>query len=120
MPQGDWLIATEKVKHDPDYQERRGILHGPAKDLAPELVSRIQRMAKRIYRTLELDGYARIDFRLAADCTAYFLEANPNPEIAESQEFATAARYVGISYSDLLQRIVALGLRRGTGTVATE
>ena len=55
--------------------------------------ARIQRMAKRIYRTLELDGYARIDFRLAADGTPYFLEANPNPEIAESQEFATAAKH---------------------------
>ncbi len=47
-------------------------------------------MAKRVYRTLELDGYARIDFRLSADGTPYFLEANPNPEIAQSQEFATA------------------------------
>ncbi len=36
MAEGDWLIATEKVKHDPDYQERRGIRHGPAKDLTPE------------------------------------------------------------------------------------
>ena len=116
MPQGDWLIATEKVKHDTHYQERRGILHGPAKDLTPELTTRIQRLAKRIYRTLELDGYARIDFRLAADGTPYFLEANPNPEIAESQEFATAARHVGVSYPDLIHRIVALGMRRGATT----
>ena len=36
MAEGDWPIATEKVKHDTDYQERRQILHGPAKDLAPE------------------------------------------------------------------------------------
>ena len=112
MPQGDWLIATEKVKHDTGYQERRGILHGPAKDLTPELAVHIQRLAKRIYRTLELDGYARVDFRLAADGTPYFLEANPNPEIAESEEFATAARHVGIGYPDLLQRIVALAMRR--------
>jgi D-alanine-D-alanine ligase len=112
MPPGTWRIATEKVKHDPDYQERRGILHTPAKDLAPELCARIQRTAKRIYRTLELDGYARIDFRLADDGTIYFLEANPNPEIAESQEFAAAARHDGITYPDLLHRILALGMRR--------
>src|SRR5712671_656062 len=41
MAHGAWRIATEKVKHDPDYQERRGILHGPATDLAPELYARI-------------------------------------------------------------------------------
>ncbi|MBV9969950.1 MAG: ATP-grasp domain-containing protein [Xanthobacteraceae bacterium] len=116
MAEGAWHIATEKVKHDPDYQERRGILQGPAKDLTPELYARIQRTAKRIYRTLELDGYARIDFRLAADGTLYFLEANPNPEIAETQEFATAARHDGLSYPELLHRIVALGMQRAAST----
>jgi D-alanine-D-alanine ligase len=112
MAPGTWRIATEKVKHDPNYQERRGIIHTPAEDLAPDLYARIQSMAKRIYRTLELDGYARIDFRLSADGTAYFLEANPNPEIAESQEFARAAQHDGLGYSELLQRIVALGMSR--------
>jgi D-alanine-D-alanine ligase len=116
MAEGAWHIATEKVKHDTGYQERRGILQGPAEDLAPELCARIQRTAKRIYRTLELDGYARIDFRLAADGTLYFLEANPNPEIAENQEFATAALHDGLSYPDLLQRIVALGMQRAAAT----
>src|ERR1700754_3709282 len=42
MAMGAWPIATEKVKHDPDYQERRGIRHGPAKDLAPDVRALIQ------------------------------------------------------------------------------
>jgi len=62
MPQGARLIATEKVKHDLQYQERHNIAVGPAKDLSPQLVESIKRAAKRIYRTLDLDGYARIDF----------------------------------------------------------
>ena len=114
MAQGSWPIATEKVKHDPDYQERRGILHGPAKDLIPEVRARIQRAAKRIFRTLELDGYARIDFRLSTESIPYFLEANPNPDIAQSQEFAAAALHDGLGYPDLLQRILGLGMRRAT------
>src|SRR4051795_6349600 len=56
LAEGAWPIATEKVKHDPSYQERVGIVDGPAKDLAPELYSRIQRTAKRVYRALDLDG----------------------------------------------------------------
>ena len=110
--QGARQIATEKVKHDPSYQERVGIVDGPAKNLAPEVSARIQRTAKRIYRTLGLDGYARIDFRLSADGTLYFIEANPNPEIAKSQEFATAARHDGLAYPDLLHRILTLGISR--------
>jgi D-alanine-D-alanine ligase len=110
--QGARQIATQKAKHDLDYQERVGIVDGPADDLAPEVYARIQRTAKRIYKTLELDGYARIDFRLTADGTPYFIEANPNPEIAKSQEFAKAAQHDGIEYPDLLHRILALGISR--------
>src|SRR6201995_1026169 len=111
-------IATEKAKHDTDYQEKVGIEDGPAKNLTPELSARIQGIAKRIYRTLGLDGYARIDFSLAADGTPYFIEANPNPEIAKSQEFATAARYDGLDYPDLLHRIVALAISRAKAGVS--
>ncbi|MGX4803225.1 D-alanine--D-alanine ligase family protein [Bradyrhizobium guangdongense] len=115
---GTRRIATEKAKHDPTYQERVGIVDGPADDLAPEASARIQRTAKRIYRTLGLDGYARIDFRLSSEGTPYFIEANPNPEIAKSQEFATAARHDGLEYPDLLQRILALGIRRAKAGVS--
>ena len=105
-------IATAKVKHDPVYQERRGILQGLAENLSPELASRIQKIAKRIYRTLALDGYARIDFRLSPDNVPYFLEANPNPEIAEAEEFSQAAQFDGLEYDAMLERILALGIRR--------
>jgi D-alanine-D-alanine ligase len=115
---GGQQIATEKVKHDVGYQERVGIVDGPAKNLAPELRARIQRTAKRIYRTLGLDGYARIDFRLAADGTLYFIEANPNPEIAKSQEFATAAKHDGLDYPGLLHRILALAISRAKAGVS--
>jgi D-alanine-D-alanine ligase len=107
-----WRIATDRAKHNFRYQKRRGIVLGPAADLAPELRARIANTAKRIYRTLELDGYARIDFRLSADNVPYFLEANPNPEIAEGDEFAAAAEHDGLTYAAMLHRIVALGLSR--------
>ena len=118
LPQGARAIATEKAKHDLEYQQRHDIVVGPAKDLSPQLVASIQRAAKRIYRTLELDGYARIDFRLSADGIPYYIEANPNPEIARIEEFASAALHDGLKYPDLIQRIVALGISRaGRGGV---
>src|ERR1700751_155872 len=117
--QGSRQIATQKAKHNLEYQERVGIEDGPAKGLAPEVSARIQRTAKRIYRTLGLDGYARIDFRLSADGIPYFIEANPNPEIAKSQELALADRHDGLDYRELLHRIFTLGLSRAkTGVSA--
>jgi D-alanine-D-alanine ligase len=109
---GSHAIATERVKHSPKFQERRGVVQGPAENLAPELTAYIQRLAKRVVRTLQMDGYARVDFRLTAEGVPYFLEANPNPEIARSEEFAEAARHDGLAYPDLIDRILALGIRR--------
>jgi D-alanine-D-alanine ligase len=105
-------IATAKVKFDVKYQEERGILQGPATDLAPEVYKRIQNLTRRICRTLELDGYARVDFRLSAEGIPYFLEANPNPEIARHEVFAEAAAFDGMTYSEMIRRIVALGIQR--------
>jgi D-alanine-D-alanine ligase len=67
--------------------------------------------SKRIYRILELTGYARIDFRFDSEARPYFLEANPNPDIAEHEEFAAAANFDGVAYPKLLERIIRLGLR---------
>ncbi|MEZ5995977.1 MAG: ATP-grasp domain-containing protein [Hyphomonadaceae bacterium] len=112
LPSGALPIATERVKHNVEYQKRRGVMQGPAEDLAPALESKIRDMVKRTCRILELDGYARIDLRLSADGVPYFIEANPNPEIAASEELAQSALYDGLEYADLLNRILALGLQR--------
>lgn len=112
MPENATPIATARVKHDAEYQERWGIGEGVAENLPPAVAAGVDPIAKRIYRTLELDGYARIDFRLSAAGELFFLEANPNPEIARSEEFAHAALHAGLSYPDLLHRIVRLGLQR--------
>ena len=83
-------------------------------ELDPLVRSRLMSMAKRIYRNLSLDGYARLDFRLRADGAAFFIEANPNPEIARKEEFAQSALKAGIKYERLIEMILSLGVRRGT------
>ena len=110
-PEGEPLIATARVKHDVEYQERHGI-DTRAADLPADLAAKLVHASKRIYKILELTGYARLDFRLNAAGHFYFLEANPNPEIAEHEEFASAARAADVPYEELLQRIVSLGLRQ--------
>jgi D-alanine-D-alanine ligase len=107
------LIATEKVKHDVRYQKERGVKIVAPK-LGEALTQQIVKTSKRVFRTLQLGGYARIDYRIDADGRIYCLEANPNPEIARKEEVAEAARAAGISYPQLLQRIISLGIRRAT------
>ena len=114
----DWPIATEKVKHDPDYQERHSILHGPAKNLAPEVLARIQRFAKRIYRALELDGYARIDFRLAADGTPYFWRPIPTRRSQRARSSPRRRSMTGSNIAICCIAFVALGMKRAVTAVS--
>lgn len=111
LPEGAPRIATERVKWSRAYQEKVGVKTAAAKNLPDELLARIARLCKRIYRTLQLSGYARIDLRLDGEGRVYVLEANPNPQIAYGEDFAESAEYAGIKYGELLQRIVNLGMR---------
>jgi D-alanine-D-alanine ligase len=109
--QGDnWRIATERVKWNVNYQKRHGIDTAEAV-LPAESAARIQHIAKRAYRALELSGYARIDFRLDAAGQPYVIEANPNPQLAREEDFAQSAAKAGVDYPTLLERIMSLGVQ---------
>jgi D-alanine-D-alanine ligase len=109
---GEDLIATESLKHNIHYQKKHGVRISDAHKLPNGVAATLERASKRIYRMLSLEGYARIDYRLSNDGKLYFLEANPNPELANYEELASAAAKAGLSYQDLIQRVLNLGLRR--------
>jgi D-alanine-D-alanine ligase len=109
---GEDLIATESLKHNVHYQKKHGVRISDARGLPNGVEATLERASKRIYRMLSLEGYARIDYRLSNDGKLYFLEANPNPELANYEELAAAAEKAGLSYQDLIQRLLNLGLRR--------
>ena len=110
MPDNRWKIATERVKWSTQYQKKNGIMTDRAKLDAPT-IERMQRMAKRAYRALDLSGYARIDVRMDEDGRIYVLEANPNPNMAYGEDFSESAEAHGLAYERLLDRLIALGLR---------
>ena len=111
MPEGTAHIATAKVKWDHKYQKKYGIATGAAKDLPVGAAERLDKLSKRIYKTLALSGYARMDFRLTPEGKFYVLEANPNPNLAQGEDYAESAAHAGLEYGELLQQILNLGLQ---------
>jgi D-alanine-D-alanine ligase len=103
-------IATRKVKWDRNYQKKHGIDTGPARDLPEGLAPRVAQLVRRIYRALCLSGYARIDLRLRPDGSVFVLEANANPNLAQSEDFSTSALAAGVGYEVLITRILQAGL----------
>lgn len=104
------VLATEKAKWDRNYQRRWGITTRQAVDLPAGHDKLIPHLSKRIYRILGLTGYARLDFRMTSDGHLYLLEANPNPQLADGEDFADSAAAAGIGYDRLLGEIVKLGM----------
>lgn len=116
MQFGNWpenapKIATDKVKFNSAYQKKRGIRTARATDIPKGLATKIRRACLDTYRALDLSGYARIDVRLTGEGHFYVLEANPNPQLAFGEDFAESAELDGLSYEELLQKILNLGLR---------
>jgi D-alanine-D-alanine ligase len=109
MPESLPAIATRKVKWDKRYQARYGITTRAAEDLPPAVLAALDKLSRRIYRALGLSGYARMDFRVRADGQVYVLEANANPNLEAAEDFAESARAAGVSYDELLEKIMGLG-----------
>ncbi len=99
---------STKAKFDYGYRDRKGIKTGPA-DLSEERRQELQKLAKRAYKALGLSGYARMDLRVDDSGQAYLLEANPNPDISEFDDFSESAKKQGYTYQELLAKILRLG-----------
>ncbi|TWT98239.1 D-alanine--D-alanine ligase family protein [Stieleria varia] len=111
LPDDAAKIATSRVKWDHRYQDKHGITTDAAEGLSDELQARISKTCKRVYRALNMSGYARMDLRLTDAGEIFVLEANANPNIEYGEDFAESAESIGISYETLVQRILNLGLR---------
>jgi len=104
------LIATDRAKWDPEYQREHGLKTGLAK-LSKKDQQQLAALSKEIYRALGMSGYARLDYRVTEAGDAYLLEANPNPQIAKDEDFARSALHIGISYPELIDQLLRLGMR---------
>ncbi|MDR1396844.1 MAG: D-alanine--D-alanine ligase [Desulfarculales bacterium] len=75
----------------------------------------IQDMAIRAHQALQLKGYSRSDFILHADKGPILLETNPIPGMTAGSLLPLAARSAGLSFSQLLDKLIELALESETG-----
>jgi D-alanine-D-alanine ligase len=108
LGKGQARIATHKAKWDESYRGRHGIDSGKPRSLSLQQKRRIQRCSEKSFRALNLNGYARIDFRMKSNGEIYVLEVNPNPAIKRADDFPACARGSGMSYSMLISKILDL------------
>ncbi|WP_431821356.1 D-alanine--D-alanine ligase [Burkholderia sp. F1] len=70
----------------------------------------LKRVARRAFDVLGCTDWGRADFMLDANGNAYFLEVNTAPGMTDHSLPPKAARAVGISYSELVVKVLSLTL----------
>jgi D-alanine-D-alanine ligase len=102
------FVYSLEVKRD---WARRVDYEAPAR-LSPSALESLTKAAVDAYQALGCRDVARIDFRVRSGVPT-FLEANPLPGLSpESSDLVILARGHGISYEDLIRRILNAALAR--------
>jgi D-alanine-D-alanine ligase len=74
------------------------------------LASRIRELGLRAFQVLGCRGVARVDFRLDPEGRPYCLEVNTVPGMTPTSLVPMAAKARGLSYDDVVARMLELGL----------
>jgi D-alanine-D-alanine ligase len=106
LPKGTPRVAGQDVKFNSETDAYKLTKSAPAEDLDEEVVDKLKETAALAYSALKFRDYGRIDMRLNKKKEVYVIEANPNPWLASSQEFAMAAKKSGRTYTQLIGEIV--------------
>ncbi|HSP47365.1 MAG TPA: D-alanine--D-alanine ligase [Clostridiaceae bacterium] len=78
-------------------------------ELPEALQKEVNQMARDAYAALKCEVYARIDF-MVKDGVPYLLELNTLPGMTKNSLFPKSARGVGLSYKDLISRIIQISM----------
>ncbi len=96
------------------YLDDSATLVVPA-DLPPEVEERVRDLAVRAFDALDCDGLARADFFVRSDGTVVINEVNTMPGFTSISLFPRMWEATGVSYRNLVDRLVSDALRKGTG-----
>jgi D-alanine-D-alanine ligase len=78
--------------------------------VAPEQQAQLKKLARRAFDVLGCTDWGRADFMLDAEGNPYFLEVNTAPGMTDHSLPPKAARAVGISYRELVVKVLSLTL----------
>lgn len=96
---------------------------GGAQEICPaplpkSIIQQIRANAVKAHRALGLDGYSRADFILTADQCLYILEVNTIPGMTATSLVPKEAAVIGLSFADVVERLLSMALQRHAGAAA--
>lgn len=109
---GEIVPCNEFYDYRAKYIDGRSELIIPA-DLAPELAEEVRRLAVEAYLAVDCAGLGRVDFFLTRDTgRIYVNEINTIPGFTHISMYPKLFEAAGISYPELIDRLLELALER--------
>lgn len=80
--------------------------------ISQDLNKKISEIALKAYNAVECRDFGRVDFRVDSKGNPYVLEINPLPSLSTEDVFMLIAKQIGITYEDMIGRILKSALKR--------
>ncbi len=104
-------LVHEFYSYEAKYYENGVDFKFPA-DLDKKTIGKIQKMAVKAYKVLCCEGMARVDMFLKANGKVYVNELNTIPGFTSTSAFPKLWAASGVSYTEILDKLIALALER--------
>jgi D-alanine-D-alanine ligase len=109
---GEIVPSKEFYDYDAKYLDEGSELIIPAKLSKPE-IKRVQQLAIAAFRAVDCSGLARVDFLMDPKTRKIYLnEINTMPGFTAISMYPKLWAATGISYSELIERLILLGIER--------
>jgi len=102
-------LSDDFFTYEEKYTLKTSKIHCPAR-IPREKAEEIQETAQKIYRVLGCQGFARVDMFLTPEGKVVFNEVNTIPGFTSHSRYPNMMKQNGISFDQLISRIVALGV----------
>ena len=109
---GEICPAAEFYDYDAKYNDAESLLFIPAR-LDEAVQEQVRKAACDVFRAMECNGYARVDFFVKADGSIIFNELNTIPGFTDIRMYPKLMAASGIDGEELMERLIALAMEHG-------
>ena len=109
---GEVLPSHEFYSYEAKYIDENGATLIIPAELPDDLTTRMRALAVETYQVLDCEGMARVDFFLRGEREVLVNEINTIPGFTKISMFPKLWEASGISYEELIDRLIQLALER--------
>lgn len=105
------ISSSDFYDYSTKYTDGQSRMEIPAK-IDETLFPEFRKMATKAFKVLDCSGLARADFFLTKENKIFINEVNTMPGFTKFSMFPSLWNYMGLSYSELIEKLLELALER--------